>query len=362
MQSPYIKSLTSLRAIAALMVFLHHFNFLPYFDLTFLNILYFQGFSGVSLFFVLSGFLIHKNYSNKLQLTSKDLTKYWVNRFARIYPMYFIILTLTLLAYSGERNFFKLFINFFLLKGFSSIHLFSGVATAWSLTTEECFYLAFPLILYLLRKNWSLFKILTTIYVVGLFLFIIGQTANYEGFFNTAPFMLGYTFFGRAFEFIIGIAASIVLKSNDSFVYKIKNITYKSILYNLLILLSMTYVAYTHSTDGEFQLVSSTYPLGLILNNFFLPLGFAALIIGLTIEKTILRKLLDTNFMELIGRSSYVFYLLQGGWFYSFYSQIHDRASNLELYIAMNITAIFMYKYIEEPLNKKIKNMYIKYE
>ncbi len=171
MKKNYIKSLTSLRAIAAFMVFIHHFNFLPDFGSQFLKIFYFQGFAGVSLFFVLSGFLIHKNYSDKLKLELKDILKYFINRFARIYPMYFIILCLSTLAYSGERTLFKLFANFTLLKGLSSDLLFSGVATAWSLTTEEFFYIAFPFIIYYLRRNVSLLKMLLYIYLIGVSIF-----------------------------------------------------------------------------------------------------------------------------------------------------------------------------------------------
>src|SRR5690606_34174966 len=82
----YFKPLTGVRAIAAFMVYLHHFNPITQnnnFKYPYLFINEFH--VGVTLFFVLSGFLIAYRYSEMNNFSFKN---YFVNRFARIYPMY----------------------------------------------------------------------------------------------------------------------------------------------------------------------------------------------------------------------------------------------------------------------------------
>lgn len=358
MTSKYLKSLTSLRAFAALFVFIHHFNVFPDFNSLFLKVFYFQGYTGVSLFFVLSGFLIHYNYSENLKFEVRSIKKYFVNRFARIYPMYFLIYILTTLAYSGERTFFKIFTNLTLLKGFFEAHLFTGVATAWSLTTEETFYISFLFILYFLRKNFNILYLLLSLYLIGALLVLIGNMITYEGFFGNFQFLFNYTFFGRSFEFIIGAMASKLLIQKKSYIYKFKNITYISILYILFFYTLLSYISYKNVVNGNYQVVGSTIFEGLVIHNFVLPIGFALLFLGLSIEKTFIRKILELNFFELLGKSSYVFYLLQGGWFYTFYNQFTVSKTNIELLMSMYVVSIIFFKTLEDPLNKKIKKLF----
>src|SRR6201985_592670 len=79
--------------MAAYLVFISHYCYI--FDASFPHIL--QRFLGefhigVSIFFVLSGFLITFRYYDKFTGLSKDwFMQYLKNRVARIYPMYFLL-------------------------------------------------------------------------------------------------------------------------------------------------------------------------------------------------------------------------------------------------------------------------------
>ena len=89
-----ILPLTGLRFIAALYVFVFHIQLrwplAP--ESAFLTNLLGQGAIGMSLFFILSGFVLAKRYHS-----GKDSFKdYIVNRFARIYPVYAVVAVLTL--------------------------------------------------------------------------------------------------------------------------------------------------------------------------------------------------------------------------------------------------------------------------
>ncbi len=84
-----IKPLTTLRALAALLVFLYHYAVLhapgagtgvP------LRAVWAHGYLGVPMFFVLSGFLLTRLYFDPLRAGRVDLGTFLVRRVARIWP------------------------------------------------------------------------------------------------------------------------------------------------------------------------------------------------------------------------------------------------------------------------------------
>jgi peptidoglycan/LPS O-acetylase OafA/YrhL len=92
MQKPEIPSLTGLRFYAAALVLWAHTvgAFLVPADVPVLRSSSSVGLLGTTLFFVLSGFVIHYNYSSSLStLTPRALYSFVVARFARLYPLFF---------------------------------------------------------------------------------------------------------------------------------------------------------------------------------------------------------------------------------------------------------------------------------
>ena len=109
---------------------------------------------GVSIFFVLSGFLIGriliKILENEKPSISK-LFKFWSRRWLRTLPVYYIILILLiLLSYLFDKEFNIVEVkNFFIFcqNFFKSDYSFFLVS--WSLSVEEWFYLLIPLFIFL---------------------------------------------------------------------------------------------------------------------------------------------------------------------------------------------------------------------
>ena len=125
---PYFPALTGLRAVAAGLVLLHYFN--PLAPGRFgwqLHSLVAEMHIGVTVFFVLSGFLIGYRYLGR----SGALRTYFVNRFARIYPLYFLLTTLTfaLLHYGRHQPFAvgQYLLNITLLRGLFEQDVYSGI-------------------------------------------------------------------------------------------------------------------------------------------------------------------------------------------------------------------------------------------
>ena len=71
-------ALMGIRALGATAVFFDHFPFVPEAHFT-INVMAF--------FFVLSGFLIVRIYYEHFEFKGKWVSKYFINRFARIYPL-----------------------------------------------------------------------------------------------------------------------------------------------------------------------------------------------------------------------------------------------------------------------------------
>jgi len=89
-----ILPLTSLRFIAAFYVFLFHLHIRwPLAKNQYICKILNSGAVGMSIFFILSGFILGYRYN----LTPKlNLKKYYKSRFARIYPIYFVAALITL--------------------------------------------------------------------------------------------------------------------------------------------------------------------------------------------------------------------------------------------------------------------------
>ncbi|MDP9229675.1 MAG: acyltransferase, partial [Bacteroidota bacterium] len=159
----YFPVLTGVRTVAAAMVFFHHFNiFSPQifgnFIYGFVSVFY----VGVTIFFVLSGFLICYRYQHLVSLKKKWLKQYFINRFARIYPMYFLITIIYALPFICKCDFSNefniLILNLTFLRGFFSDYRSTLITTGWSLTVEEMFYFLFPLIILFSGKIRLIFQ------------------------------------------------------------------------------------------------------------------------------------------------------------------------------------------------------------
>lgn len=147
---------------------------------------FWNGDLGVSFFFVLSGFLI-----TYLLLKEKDLTgtinikNFYLRRILRIWPLYFLIVALCLLAFPMFENilpkWFPIGVStaeinkwFYITFTGNFDYLYNGInnfmiGILWSVSVEEQFYLFWPLIIALVPRK-HLFKTFILI-IIGSILF-----------------------------------------------------------------------------------------------------------------------------------------------------------------------------------------------
>ena len=385
-QQNYIPALTGVRALAAYLVFISHFAYV--FDEGFPHIL--QRFLGefhigVSVFFVLSGFLItFRYYTDFNHLSTSWFMQYLKNRVARIYPMYFILTVAAFIYYfaTNDQTITKdyqhpvalLLMNVTFLRGFFYRFWDTGIAQGWSLTVEECFYFSAPLI-FLVAKRFGKFYIQPVVITcTGILLYFLFSHVDWYGFFGNFTFVMLFTFFGRCFEFFVGMQlARYVLKKGFARTNKI-SYTYTGFL---LIFVCVLIMALQPIPKGWAAGVES--PVGIIVNNYFLCIAVALFFYGILTETTRFKKLLALPFMELLGKSSYIFYLIHLGWLYNLmhsgFDWLNDYAFELYdkwgltwhspfeydslnllyAFIILNIISVTLFKLIEEPLNHYIR-------
>ena len=354
-------ALTGIRAIAAYLVFFHHFALpagtVPLAVARFLK----EGHVGVTLFYVLSGFLITYNYSQKAEKRTRSFwLLYLSRRIARIYPLYLFLVVLTFLLpawLQGEPlpSFATLFLNLTLLKGFFTQFNMTGIAPAWSLTVEETFYLLAPFLFAGVRR-YGYPAVQAALYGVGAILLGIGTHIAFSGFFDSFYFVALYTFFGRSFEFLAGMAlAHALLRQPD--VLRVRRwvpFTYLGIAGFVAVVFWLSLL----QQDNTFGLY---HPIGMALNNFALPLFICILFTGLLSERTICGAILASPLFVFLGRISYAFYLVHhgvlAGLAQTYLAFIPNELFRFfAIFLAVNAISAILFLALEHPANLLVRH------
>lgn len=146
-----IAALDHLRALAITLVFLFHYRLFHH--PTWVDTLGSFGWTGVDLFFVLSGYLIASQIFRELKRGNFSLKTFLLKRFFRILPAYWFVLSLyfAVPAFREWENLPPLwkFLSFTQNIGLD-LRYQRTFSHAWSLCIEEQFYFLFPLCVLLL--------------------------------------------------------------------------------------------------------------------------------------------------------------------------------------------------------------------
>jgi len=350
-------ALTGMRAIAAYMVFLHHYAVDPRLAGP-LGKLFLQCHVGVTLFYVLSGFLITYNYSERANLSRAFWWSYVSRRVGKIYPLYLCLLAITYFMQVASHRplptFSSALLNVTLWKGFFDEYKFDGIAPSWSLTVEETFYFLAPFLFVAVRRIGHV-AVQILLYVTAGLLLLAGIHLSYHGLFGNFRFVALYTFFGRSFEFMLGMALGHALLRHPNLLTvsgRLK-LTHLGVAGTALVLVWMSVL-----TNG-FDLPNYN-PMGMALNNLILPTFVCVMYLGLISERTGLGRVLSTRIFVFLGRSSYAFYLIH----FSFIIFVLEaRTTNLDkrlqtalLFLASAVLSAVFFLLVEHPANTAIRS------
>lgn len=335
------------RGLAAVMVILAHCDliFNQNFQKDFCFKIFNFGGSGVDFFFVLSGFIIL--YIHQYDLGKKNKLKtFFIKRATRIYPIYWVVLTLKLsasffFAYdsdTGERNLLEVFKALILFPQNREILSSSFLGVSWTLSYEVFFYIMFGLLIGLLPK-YS-FPLITA--------WLLGTFAHFIGIWQIPKesFMLQFLFNEHNLEFVLGCLAAYIVSK-----HKIKQ---------GMILICVGAFLYTLGAINYYYKIPEISPV--------ISFGIPSMLLVVGSTSLEMSKHINVNdFLIYIGNASYSIYLMHGFAINNITKIILKVAPDitqntlilnmLGLIIAV-IALLFgcaVYSYIEKPLLSTLK-------
>jgi peptidoglycan/LPS O-acetylase OafA/YrhL len=298
-----LEHLDSLRGLASISVVLSHFfiaygldvsnkivNFSP------LHFFY-DGFAAVSLFFVLSGFVLSLSLNRNPDIR---INNFFTKRLFRIMPSYLFVLGLSILLYfnfeviktipqstnwinefwTKPLDFYNILKQIIFIQPQNSAKL---VFQNWTLNIEMLFSFLIPF-LYIIIKKTKLY----TFFIFNLVLLV---------FFNVPIFIL---------HFSLGIILAV---HRDYITYNF--IKYKNKFRILLILTTIFFFTYRYTVPMYYYYFYRKFNF---LNNdnlIWLITGFGSFLLLLyCLSSEFLIKLLNKNFFKLLGKYSYSIYLI----------------------------------------------------
>ena len=283
------KSLQGLRAIAAILVVLYHIGGAlsaeKYFALHILSVPFSFGSAGVEFFFVLSGFIIFTAHKNDF-FQPHMILSYFRKRFVRIYPTYWIIFLLVFVGAIASGTYIP-YDSLILLKSLllipQDINKVGGtgapvIIVAWTLQYEMFFYLFFATLLF---SGWL--AILAGIAILFIYL-------NY-----TIHSSFPFNFLTQAYPllFIMGMGIGKVHASRIGIKYPISYAVAGGIMF-------LTFALDTILSSDSF----------IEWHSIYIGVSASFILFGLVLMEDNGQIFFKHRWMQLLGDSSYVLYLI----------------------------------------------------
>ena len=334
----YIHTLTGLRGLAALIVFISHSakeSLLP----NFLGVGFGQ--VGVMIFFILSGFLMSHLYIHE-DFNSANVKKYALARIGRVFPLYFALIIISIIVT-------KYFYNDFLYDFSDTVTVIYAFAfinapyVFWSIPVEVQFYLIFMGFWFLYKKHCSL-----PILLIYIALTMTPSVYIYLTFSKLPKIVSLYSY-----AFFIGVGTALIQEHirNNSTIRRIS--TYAG--YPIIILLFMN----TPIIREQYGL---TFSQSSYINTWGDPatwiIIYSLFICAILNSKSL--AFLNYSPFVYLGKISYGFYLIH--YPVLMYFKMFELNPIIQFILALIVTifiSYLSYNYYEKPLAKRIKGTFL---
>lgn len=247
----YIPEFDGMRGIAILMVMLFHiwrYKGDAILGKAISGVAY-TGWSGVDVFFVLSGFLI-----TGILLDTRNSDRYWrdfyIRRSLRIFPLYYAVMTCVVVGGLVIKNMGlnledaalqaidNSWLNYLYVTNFIKAFFppdYVPLDIAWSLAVEEQFYLVFPFVVRYTDNKTLKYSLIAAILSAPLFRYLTFISADaFEAPRHMGPYVLPYC---RMDSLAIGgLAVLIVREASDGFVKRLSQATFPMLALSAVVL------------------------------------------------------------------------------------------------------------------------------
>ena len=353
-----LDQITFTRFIAALTVVYFHYgqNVFPA-NIPFLFENITAGPIAVGYFYVLSGFIMAIAYyqtdTDKRKRFSRK--KYWVARFARIYPVYLLALVIIVAAKYKTvfADWLTLPLHLSLLQSWIPGYPITLNTPGWSLSVEAFFYFCFPFLLVWIYKHGS-----KTLSLISVIFWLITQYILHS-LLNSADYapktllhdFIYYNPIMHLNTFLMGLLCGVYFKDRW-----IKRLPQKNDLWVILSMLTIFILIWARPHLENSLGFKIAYTNGLISPFFLL------FIVLLASNKGIISKIFSHPWLILLGEASYSLYILQkpahGLYDKIIVPRIH-LSEDIHFYIftiILILLSIASYKYLEKPARKMIRD------
>ncbi len=313
----------------------------------------------VGYFYVLSGFIMAIAYY-QIDINQRDKfnkVKYWIARFARIYPVYLVALLIIAAAKFKTlgQDWETLPLHLFLLQSWIPGYPITLNTPGWSLSVEALFYLCFPFLLFWIYKRG-----LKSLVVFSIALWVITQIVllyklNSPSYVakNLVHDFIYYNPLMHINQFVLGLVVGVYLKTN-----KLNTNHSNSGMWLLISFIIMFLLIW-----GRPHL-ESVLGFKLAFTNGLLAPVFLAIIVFLAKHKGFITKLFSLPLLVLLGEASYSLYILQKP-VYGIYDKLVipriPLSETMHFYIfllVLIIISIVSYKLLETPMRKLINSKF----
>lgn len=346
----YLPALTGLRGIAAWWVVLYHFSdplvgLAPSWFYAWVK----QGYLAVDLFFVLSGYVIYLTSAKGLQsVTWLSVTRFWINRLIRIYPLHLVVMLLYLsnpLALwlfsdsgvgAGRYDWSYYFASLLLVQNWGLFADLQWNIPAWSISTEFAAYLIAPVFIgFFLRSERASRPLL----LIGMLAGAAGVALlfNAEGKKSVGDAIPTLGVARCVLEFWMGLCLGAFCGQSRH--TSTAGDWARSGLIALLLILFVTFV------------------IRGVPNYWYVPATFATLIFLLVHGDVVFTRLLSVSWVHYLGMVSYSTYLIHyfvKDWvkFLSDTVGVYQLAAYL---LACAAASVVLYRWVEEPARRKLR-------
>ncbi|MEK4893843.1 MULTISPECIES: acyltransferase family protein [Bacillus] len=359
--SRYMVGLDSLRGLAILGVILYHinFNWMP------------GGFLGVTVFFVLSGYLITDILAIEWKNNKRiDLKKFWLSRARRLLPGMLIMLIVTLawitifhssllVKMRGDSLAALLYFSnwwyiYHKLSYFDSFSQLSPLNHFWSLAVEEQFYVVWPFVIslgfYYIKKQSRMILFIC----LGAIASALAMAILYEP--GTDPSRIYYGTDTRAFSLLIGAALALIWPSSR---LASKIIPQARLILDIIGGVALIIILTMFWKTNQYE--PFLYRGGMVL----LSIATALLVANLAHPASRIAQFLRFRPLRWMGVRSYGIYL----WHYPIITLTTPKVNTGEFsftrailqFLLIIIVAQISWKFIENPIRKgALKNIRIK--
>lgn len=349
----YIKEIDGLRALAVIMVLAYHLK-MPFAK---------SGLLGVTVFFVISGYLITGILINEIEESGGvDLKNFWLRRIRRLLPavlsmavvMIFVSAVVNRVVFTkgcndllsavfGYNNWWQIFRK---VSYFENAGAPSPFTHCWSLAIETQFYLIYPILLILLSKARNRGKVFAAVTAVLAMISVVLMGVLYSP--DGDPSRVYYGTDTRAFSLLIGALAAIQKE------YHIIKVKLRGKLWAVIGSISVLILI------GMMMLISS-YSSFLYYGGQAIVSVLAAFVVyAVTVSRSLLNIILGSSILKWIGDRSYSIYL----WHYPIIVLMSGgkRATwwivILEVVLSVGFAEL-SYRFIETPVRHGIIGEYI---